>query len=230
MANITKIIGIAVSDYKSDRISKEHYISILQESVDNGDIFLEDNRAYIGECVLPLIFNGTIKATPSQIERLDRLSIEYKELCIAHSKPTCKASILAMILLAITSMALSWWFFCKSDSLPWIKFPLTLSLTTILSAYVVVFISHRAESMRGDGHIFGILFVYGAWIFPLYYLAVFPFDKIYLETYQLAMFSMVHSIIVLFIYLDAMNTIRYVKSKAAVDCLREEYNKRHLSL
>ncbi|HAF14174.1 MAG TPA: hypothetical protein DCK93_19420 [Blastocatellia bacterium] len=44
MAEITKLLGIAINDYDVGRLSHAQLISILQEAINSGDILLPDNH------------------------------------------------------------------------------------------------------------------------------------------------------------------------------------------
>lgn len=64
MAEITKMLGIAINDCDEGRISPEQLVSILQEAIDNGDILLPDNEFCAVAVVFPFIDRGVLK--PSQ--------------------------------------------------------------------------------------------------------------------------------------------------------------------
>jgi len=61
MAEITKMLGIAINDYDAGRLSPEQLIAIVQEAIDNGDVLLPDNEFYAAAVVNPMIDSGVLK-------------------------------------------------------------------------------------------------------------------------------------------------------------------------
>lgn len=61
MAGITKLLGIAISDAETGRITHSQLLVIFQDAIDNGDILEEANEQYIVEAVLPLIDAGVLE-------------------------------------------------------------------------------------------------------------------------------------------------------------------------
>jgi hypothetical protein len=64
MAEITKLLGIAINDYDVGRLSHAQLLSILQEAINSGDILLPNNELYAVAAVIPLIDQGVLR--PSQ--------------------------------------------------------------------------------------------------------------------------------------------------------------------
>ncbi|MEX1024111.1 MAG: hypothetical protein WD226_03450 [Planctomycetota bacterium] len=60
---ITRMIGIAISDYEAQRLSRKHLLLILQDSIDSGNILLEDNEPYVATYVMPLIESGELQTS-----------------------------------------------------------------------------------------------------------------------------------------------------------------------
>ena len=63
MAEITKHLGIAFSDAREGRITKEHLLDILQEAVENGDILLKENESHVTKTVIPLVQAGVLSTS-----------------------------------------------------------------------------------------------------------------------------------------------------------------------
>jgi hypothetical protein len=64
MALITKMLGIAISDYDNGRISAVQLLSIFQAAIDNGDILEPDNEFYVVANVQPLLDRGALRHSP----------------------------------------------------------------------------------------------------------------------------------------------------------------------
>ncbi len=64
MALITSMLGIADSDFRSGRISEPQYRSILQESIDNGDVSAPSQLWIVLSVVCPLICSGGLRMSP----------------------------------------------------------------------------------------------------------------------------------------------------------------------
>ena len=60
---ITKMLGIALSDYEAGRISKRQLLSIFQDAIDNGDILEEDNQLHAVAHVIPLVDAGLLRSS-----------------------------------------------------------------------------------------------------------------------------------------------------------------------
>ncbi len=61
MAEITKLLGIAISDADAGRITRGQLLDIFQDAIDNGDILEDDNELYVVTAVVPLIDAGVLR-------------------------------------------------------------------------------------------------------------------------------------------------------------------------
>lgn len=61
MSNITKHLGIAISDKDNGRISTDQLLKIFQEAIDNGDILERENEFYVVATVFPLLDEGLLE-------------------------------------------------------------------------------------------------------------------------------------------------------------------------
>ena len=61
MAEITKLLGIAISDADAERITKKQLIEIFQDAINNGDILEEDNEFYVVAAIFPLLDKGILQ-------------------------------------------------------------------------------------------------------------------------------------------------------------------------
>jgi hypothetical protein len=61
MAQITKMLGVAIADSDAGRISRAQLLSIFQEAIDNGDVLSNENRQYVVTVVMPLVDAGILK-------------------------------------------------------------------------------------------------------------------------------------------------------------------------
>jgi hypothetical protein len=61
VAEITKMLGIAINNFDEGRLSHGQLLSILQEAIDNGDILVPDNELYAVAVVIPFIDRGVLK-------------------------------------------------------------------------------------------------------------------------------------------------------------------------
>jgi len=93
MSEITKHLGIALSDAVAGNIKEEHLLDIFQESINNGDILLEDNEKVVLENIVPLIEEGSLNSS-KYFEKLKRrigkksskLTKEYKGVKVENLK------------------------------------------------------------------------------------------------------------------------------------------------
>ncbi len=63
LGTITRMLGIAISDYDAGRISRGQLLSIFQGAIDNGDILEENNQMYVVANVLPLVDAGLLRSS-----------------------------------------------------------------------------------------------------------------------------------------------------------------------
>lgn len=74
MAEITKHLGIAISDADAGRITKEHLFKIFQEAINNGDLLIEENEFYVIAFVIPLVDKGLLKRSKYLTEFEERMN------------------------------------------------------------------------------------------------------------------------------------------------------------
>lgn len=89
---ITKMLGIAVSDHDAGRITRNHFISILQAAIDNGDILLDANKPYVVAAVLPLLDAGVLRASKHTEEFERRMNAEMVAHAATLKTPQPKSS------------------------------------------------------------------------------------------------------------------------------------------
>lgn len=80
MSEITKNLGIAISDSDAGRITKEQLFEIFQEAINNGDINCESNEMYAVSVVLPLIDKGVLKQskhTHSFEDKMNKKAMDF---------------------------------------------------------------------------------------------------------------------------------------------------------
>lgn len=80
MAEITKLLGIAISDESAGRITKGQLIQIFQESINNGDIREEHNQAYMASHIIPLIDAGVLQPSEhvdAYAQDMDQIAREW---------------------------------------------------------------------------------------------------------------------------------------------------------
>jgi hypothetical protein len=97
---ITKMLGIAVSDHDAGRITREHFISILQAAINNGDILLDANQPYVVAIVYPLLDAGALRPSKHTKGFEDNMNEKAQDLIAelrkkASSKPN-KSGCLAL--------------------------------------------------------------------------------------------------------------------------------------
>ena len=49
------MLSMAISDHDAGRITDQHFHSVLQAAIDNGDILFGLEHAYVGAAIYPLI-------------------------------------------------------------------------------------------------------------------------------------------------------------------------------
>jgi hypothetical protein len=80
MAEITKLLGIAINDYEAGHVTPEHLLEIFQEAIDNGDILLPDNKLYVVAAVTPLLDRGILKPSQHTKKFEERMNLEAAAL------------------------------------------------------------------------------------------------------------------------------------------------------
>ena len=90
MAEITKLLGIAIADYDGGRLSQAHLISIFQEAIDNGDILLPDNEFYVVASVFPLIDQGVLRPSQHTEEFESRMNAQAAAMAAKLRDPKTK--------------------------------------------------------------------------------------------------------------------------------------------
>ena len=77
---ITKMLGIAISDFDAGRLSRKNLLLILQDAIDNGDILELSNEDYVVTHVMPLIDEGVLTSSPAVAAfetRMDRRAMDF---------------------------------------------------------------------------------------------------------------------------------------------------------
>ena len=79
MAEITKLLGIAIADADAWRITRRQLFGIFQDAIDNGDILDEANQRYVVAAVFPLLDAGALRRSEHVATFEQRMNRQAKD-------------------------------------------------------------------------------------------------------------------------------------------------------
>ena len=77
MARITERLDVVVDDMDARRITREHFLAIVQDAINNGDILLPENTLMGVAVVMPLLDKGLVKPSDHSRAFEERMNTEF---------------------------------------------------------------------------------------------------------------------------------------------------------